>query len=113
VKGQLAEGGPFGNFMLSRHGGDIALDSYNEFNERFALSGPEFCGEKAAFACLETIIWAGEPMCRHCVGLDRTTKVKANPSKGIPCGCIDLCAAAAVKSSLPLTSARCSCICAC
>ncbi|MFM7403027.1 MAG: transposase, partial [Erythrobacter sp.] len=48
-----------------------------------ALSRPEFHSEEAAFAHLERIIWAGEPVCPHCGGVDRITKVKANPAKRI------------------------------
>ncbi|WP_324740283.1 IS1595 family transposase [Tsuneonella sp. CC-YZS046] len=48
-----------------------------------ALSRPEFHSEAAAFAHLETIVWAGEPVCPHCGGMDRITKVKANPAKRI------------------------------
>lgn len=48
-----------------------------------ALSRPEFHSEEAAFAHLEKVIWAGEPVCPHCGGMDRITKVKANPAKRI------------------------------
>lgn len=48
-----------------------------------ALSRPEFHSEEAAFAHLEKIIWAGEPVCPHCGGTERITKVKANPAKRI------------------------------
>lgn len=48
-----------------------------------ALSRPEFHSEEAAFAHLERIIWAGSPVCPHCGGVDRITKVKANPAKRI------------------------------
>lgn len=48
-----------------------------------ALSRPEFYSEAAAFAYLEKTIWAGAPVCPHCGGLDRITKVKANPAKRI------------------------------
>lgn len=48
-----------------------------------ALSRPEFHSEEAAFAHLEEIIWAAEPVCPHCGGVDRITKVKANPAKRI------------------------------
>ena len=50
------------------------------------LSRPEFHSEEAAFAHLEKIIWAGEPVCPHCGGMDRITKVKANPEKRIRVG---------------------------
>jgi transposase-like protein len=48
-----------------------------------ALSRPEFHGEEAAFAHLERIIWGDTPVCAHCGGMDRITKVKANPAKRI------------------------------
>jgi transposase-like protein len=48
-----------------------------------ALSRPEFHSEEAAFAHLERIIWNGAPVCPHCGGVDRITKVKANPAKRI------------------------------
>jgi len=51
-----------------------------------ALSRPEFHGEEAAFAHLERIIWNGAPICPHCGGMDRVTKVKANPAKRIRVG---------------------------
>ena len=51
-----------------------------------ALSRPEFHSEEAAIAHLEKIIWAGAPVCVHCGGADRITKVKANPAKRIRLG---------------------------
>lgn len=48
-----------------------------------ALSRPEFHSEAAAFAHLERTIWNGEPVCSHCGGTERITKVKANPAKRI------------------------------
>ena len=48
-----------------------------------ALSRPEFHSEEAAFAHLENIVWADGSVCPHCGGLDRITKVKANPAKRI------------------------------
>lgn len=47
------------------------------------LSRPEFHSEEAAFAHLEKIIWADGKACPHCGGVDRITKVKANPAKRI------------------------------
>ncbi len=47
------------------------------------LSRPEFHDEEAAFRHLESIVWAGMPVCPHCGGVDRITKVKANPAKRI------------------------------
>lgn len=51
-----------------------------------ALSRPEFHGEEAAFAHLERIIWGDQPVCPHCGGVDRITKVKANPEKRVRYG---------------------------
>ena len=51
-----------------------------------ALSRPEFHSEEAAFAHLEKMIWGGKPVCVHCGGFDRITKVKANPEKRIRLG---------------------------
>lgn len=51
-----------------------------------ALSRPEFHSEEAAFAHLEKMIWRGVPVCVHCGGFDRITKVKANPEKRIRLG---------------------------
>jgi transposase-like protein len=48
-----------------------------------ALSRPEFHSEEAAFAHLERIIWGETPVCPHCGGVGRITKVKANPAKRI------------------------------
>jgi transposase-like protein len=48
-----------------------------------ALSRPEFHSEEAAFAHLERIVWNDGPVCVHCGGVDRITKVKANPAKRI------------------------------
>lgn len=51
-----------------------------------ALSRPEFHSEEAAFAHLEKTIWSGEAVCPHCGGVDRITKVRANPAKRIRVG---------------------------
>lgn len=48
-----------------------------------ALSRPEFHSEEAAFAHLERVIWGDAKVCPHCGGVDRITKVKANPAKRI------------------------------
>ncbi|GMN12842.1 IS1595 family transposase [Altererythrobacter sp. MTPC7] len=45
-----------------------------------------FHDEEAAFAHLESVIWGEEPVCPHCGGVDRITKVKANPAKRIRVG---------------------------
>ena len=48
-----------------------------------ALSRPEFHSEEAAYAHLEKIVWTDGPVCVHCGGVGRITKVKANPAKRI------------------------------
>lgn len=50
------------------------------------LSRPEFHDEAKAFDHLESIIWANGRTCPHCGGVDRITKVKANPAKRIRVG---------------------------
>ena len=50
------------------------------------LSRPEFHNEEAAFAHLEKVVWGAQPVCPHCGGVDRITKVKANPEKRIRLG---------------------------
>lgn len=50
------------------------------------LSRPYFHNEEAAFAYLESVIWADGKVCPHCGGVDRITKVKANPAKRIRLG---------------------------
>lgn len=50
------------------------------------LSRPYFHNEEAAFAHLESIVWPDGKVCPHCGGVDRITKVKANPEKRIRIG---------------------------
>jgi len=50
------------------------------------LSKPYFHDEEAAFTYLESIVWAGMPVCPHCGGVDRITKVKANVEKRVRLG---------------------------
>lgn len=50
------------------------------------LSKSYFHNEEAAFAYLESVIWADGAVCPHCGGLDRITKVKANAAKRIRMG---------------------------
>ncbi len=50
------------------------------------LSRPEFHDEAKAFEHLERIIWAHGRACPHCGGVDRITKVTANPEKRIRLG---------------------------
>lgn len=50
------------------------------------LSKPYFHNEEAAFAYLESVIWDDRAVCPHCGGVDRITKLKANPEKRIRVG---------------------------
>lgn len=50
------------------------------------LSKPYFHDEETAFAYLESVIWTDGAVCPHCGGVDRITKVKANPEKRIRVG---------------------------
>ena len=50
------------------------------------LSRPEFHDEAKAFQQLESIVWANGRTCPHCGGIDRITKVTANPEKRIRVG---------------------------
>jgi transposase-like protein len=51
-----------------------------------ALSRLEFHDEAKAFEHVESIIWADGRVCPHCGGVDRITKVTANPAKRIRLG---------------------------
>lgn len=50
------------------------------------LSKAYFHNEEAAFAYLESKLWPEGPVCVHCGGVERITKVKANPAKRIRAG---------------------------
>jgi transposase-like protein len=50
------------------------------------LSRPYFHNEEKAFEYLESVLWADGKACPHCGGVDRITKVKANPAKRIRLG---------------------------
>lgn len=50
------------------------------------LSAPYLHDEEAAYAFLEGVLWPDGPTCPHCGGVDRITKVKANPEKRIRLG---------------------------
>jgi transposase-like protein len=50
------------------------------------LSRSYFHDEEKAFEFLESVIWANGRTCPHCGGVDRITKVKANPAKRIRLG---------------------------
>ena len=50
------------------------------------LSKPYFHDEEAAFSHLEGVIWQDGPVCPHCGGVDRISKIKANPEKRVRYG---------------------------
>src|SRR5215207_8799519 len=50
------------------------------------LSQAHFHDEEAAFAFLESALWPQGPVCAHCGGMDRISKIKANPEKRIRFG---------------------------
>lgn len=50
------------------------------------LSRPYFHDEEAAFAFLEGLLWPQGPVCAHCGGMGRMTRVKANVEKRIRMG---------------------------
>ncbi len=50
------------------------------------LSRPYFHDEEKAFTYLESVLWPEGPVCPHCGGVERLTKVKANPAKRIRMG---------------------------
>ncbi len=50
------------------------------------LSKPYFHDEEAAFEHLEAVLWPNGPVCPHCGGVDRISKIKANPSKRVRYG---------------------------
>jgi transposase-like protein len=50
------------------------------------LSKPYFHDEEAAFAFLEGELWPNGPVCPHCGGIDRISKIKANPAKRVRIG---------------------------
>lgn len=50
------------------------------------LSKPYFHDEEAAFAHLEAVVWPEGPVCPHCGGVDRISKIKANPEKRVRYG---------------------------
>lgn len=50
------------------------------------LSQPQFHCEEAAFSWLEANLWPEGPVCPHCGGMGRISKIKANPEKRIRLG---------------------------
>jgi len=50
------------------------------------LSKPYFHDEEAAFAHLEGVLWPNGPVCPHCGGMGRISKIKANPAKRVRYG---------------------------
>jgi transposase-like protein len=51
-----------------------------------SLSAPYLHDEAAAHEFVESVLWPSGPVCPRCGGLDRITKVKANPEKRIRVG---------------------------
>ena len=51
-----------------------------------SLSAPYLHNEAAAHEFVESVLWPNGRICPHCGGLDRITKVKANPEKRIRVG---------------------------
>ena len=51
-----------------------------------SLSAPYLHDEAAAHEFVESVLWPDGPVCPHCGGTDRITKVKANPEKRIRVG---------------------------
>ncbi|MEM9094166.1 MAG: IS1595 family transposase, partial [Pseudomonadota bacterium] len=47
------------------------------------LSKAYFHDEAAAFEYLENILWPDGPVCPHCGGYERISKIKANPEKRV------------------------------
>src|SRR5581483_2316075 len=50
------------------------------------LSKDYFHDEEAAFGHLEAVLWPNGPVCPHCGGMDRISRIKANPAKRIRIG---------------------------
>jgi transposase-like protein len=50
------------------------------------LSRSYFHDEAEAFNFLESVLWKDGPVCVHCGGVERITKVKANPAKRVRLG---------------------------
>ncbi len=50
------------------------------------LSAPYLHDEEAAHSFLEAVLWPNGPVCPHCGGVDRISKVKANPEKRVRYG---------------------------
>ena len=74
------------------------------------LSKAYFHDEEAAFGYLESVIWQGGPVCPHCGGADRVTKIKANPEKRVRFG---LRRCGQCKAQFTSKSGPSSSICAC
>ena len=47
------------------------------------LSSPYLHDEEAAYAFLEGVLWPQGPVCPHCGGMGRISKIKANPEKRV------------------------------
>jgi transposase-like protein len=50
------------------------------------ISRPYLHSEEKAFAYVESKLWPEGPICPHCGGVERITKVKANPAKRVRVG---------------------------
>jgi transposase-like protein len=50
------------------------------------VSEAQFHDEAAAFAWLEGVIWPEGPVCPHCGGMGRISKIKPNPEKRVRMG---------------------------
>lgn len=50
------------------------------------LNKPYFQDESAAFEYLESVLWPNGPVCPHCGGVDRISKIKPNPEKRVRLG---------------------------
>ena len=49
-----------------------------------ALSAPHFHNEAAAFAYVEARVWPQGPVCPHCGGVERISKMQGkSPRKGL------------------------------
>src|SRR4051812_2626424 len=73
-------------YTLQTHPDSAMKMARQERCKMSVLSRPEFHDETKAFEHLERIIWADGRACPHCGGVDRITKVAANPAKRIRLG---------------------------
>jgi transposase-like protein len=52
----------------------------------FKMSAPYLHDEALAHEFVQSVLWPEGPVCPHCKGKERITKVKANPEKRIRVG---------------------------